>query len=87
MKIYQNSYTNEEGEHAGYEWFTSKAEANRVWVARHRAGEMIDGDQSVRALTVEVAPRKAGLIRLLNQHASYPAEQLYPENFKPGGEI
>ena len=87
MKIYQNSYTDEEGMHAGYEWFTSKAEANRVWVARHKAGEVNDGDHSVRALTVIIDTRKAGLIHLLNQHASYPAEQYYPENFKPGGEI
>mgnify|MGYP001215231806 FL=1 len=87
MKIYQNSYTNEEGCHAGYEWFTSKAEANRVWVARHRAGEVNDGDHSVRALTVIIDTKKAGIIHLLNQHASYPADQYYPENFKPGGKI
>lgn len=71
MKIYQNSYTNDEGEHAGFEWFTSKAEANRVWVARHRAGEVVDGDQSVRALTVEIGTKKLELINFLNAHANY----------------
>ena len=87
MKIYQNSYTDEEGCHAGYEWFTSKAEANRVWVARHKAGQVIDGDQSVRALTITIDTRKAGIIRLLNQYASYPADQHYPANFEPGEKI
>ena len=87
MKIYQNSYTDEEGMHAGYEWFTSKAEANRVWVARHKAGQVIDGDQSVRALTITIDTRKAGIIRLLNQHASYPADQYFPANFEPGEKI
>ena len=71
MKIYQNSYTNREGEHAGFEWFTSKAEANSVWVARHKSGETIDGDKSVRALTVEIGVRKLELINFLNMHANY----------------
>lgn len=71
MKIYQNSYTTSEGEHAGFEWFTSKAEANKTWVARHRSGETIDGDKSVRALTVEIGTRKLELINFLNVHANY----------------
>lgn len=71
MKIYQNSYTTSEGEHAGFEWFTSKAEANKTWVARHKAGEVIDGDKSVRALTVEIGTRKLELINFLNMHANY----------------
>jgi hypothetical protein len=87
MKIYQNSYTDGDFTHAGYEWFTSKAEANRVWVARHRAGHVIDGDHSIRAATVTIGPKKAGIIHLLNQNASYPADQHYPEAFEPGGEI
>ena len=87
MKIYQNSYTDGDFTHAGYEWFTSKAEANRVWVARHRSGSVIDGDHSIRAVTVTIDPKKAGIIRLLNDYASYPAAQLSAEAFLPGGEI
>ena len=71
MKIYQNSYTNDKGEHAGFEWFTSKAEANKTWVARHKAAEVFDGDKSVRALTVEIGTRKIELINFLNTHANY----------------
>jgi hypothetical protein len=71
MKIYQNSYTTSEGGHAGFEWFTSKAEANKTWVARHKAGEVFDGDKSVRALTVEIGTRKIELINFLNTHANY----------------
>ena len=86
MKIYENTYTDGEGNHAGYEWFTSKAEANRVWVQRHKNGQVIDGDHSSRACTVDISTKKADLIAFLNQHASYPANGHYPENYTPGKE-
>ena len=83
MKIYKNSYSDKDNKHAGNEFFSSKAEANRVWVARHRAGDVHDGDMSVRALTVEVKPRKSGLIALLNQEATYRSNT-QPIEYTPG---
>ncbi len=87
MKIYRNIYSDEENNHAGSEWFSSKAEANRVWVARHRAGQVIDGDQSVRAETVILDTKKVGLIALLNKESTYRACNCETLNYEPGGEI
>ncbi len=86
MKIYRNIYSDEENNHAGSEWFSSKAEANRVWVARHRAGEVNDGDHSVRAETIVFDTKKAGILALLNREATdcCCVDSL---KFEPGGEI
>lgn len=73
MKFYKNSYTDKRtGYHAGNEWFGSHAEADRVWVLRHRRGEVVDGNYSVRALRVTIDTRKAGLVKALNDWAAYP---------------
>jgi len=70
MKFYRNDYSDSDGQFCRSEWFGSKAEANKVWVARHRSGEAIDGPFSVRALTVEIDTRKTGLVRAFNDYAS-----------------
>ena len=84
MKFYRNSYTTEDGEHAGFEYFSSKAEAERVWVKRHRLGSVVNGDHSVRALMFESGNRKADIVRTLNAFASYPADQFCTEAYEPG---
>ena len=86
MKIYRNIYSDELNNHAGSEWFSSKAEANRVWVARHRAGHVIDGDHSVRAETIIFDAKKSGILALLNREATYCYN---PDvmKYEPGGEI
>tara|TARA_Y100001963_G_scaffold54728_1_gene76579 strand:- start:10611 stop:10877 length:267 start_codon:yes stop_codon:yes gene_type:complete len=83
MIVYKNSYTDEEGNHAGYEFFTSKAEADRVWVARHRSGSVINSEHSYRALKVRIDTRKKSLVHFLNVEASYPASGHWPEAFNP----
>lgn len=84
MKFYRNSYTDEDGEHAGYEYFASKAEAQKVWVKRHKEGAVIDGDHSYIALLFESGNRKSDIVWLLNQFASYPASQFVAAAFEPG---
>ncbi len=84
MKFYRNSYTDEDGEHAGYEYFSSKAEADKVWVQRHKYGSVINGDHSTRAVLFESGNRKSDITCLLNQYASYPASEFCADAFEPG---
>ena len=75
MKLYRNSYTDEDGDHAGFEFFVSKVEAHKVWVARHKhGGAILDGDWSVRAVQVDVGTRKAEIVSALNKYASHPID-------------
>lgn len=88
MKLYRNSYTDESGEHAGFEFFSSKAEADRVWVARHKQGSVIlDGDHSVRAVQIDVGSRKAEIIQALNSFATHPFDNGGVNAYVPGSEV
>ena len=88
MKFYRNSYTDKvNGKHAGSEWFGSLAEANRVWVLRHKSGQVVDGDYSVRACQVRIDTRKGGLVDAFNHWASHPCDEFQDSQpFEPGDE-
>jgi len=88
MKLYRNSYTDESGEHAGFEFFPSKAEAIRVWVARHKHGSVIlDGDYSVRAVQLDVGNRKPDILQALNAYATHPFDNGGVNAYDPGSTV
>jgi hypothetical protein len=39
---------------------------------RHRRGEVVDGNYSIRALRVTIDTRKAGLVKAFNDWGAYP---------------
>lgn len=71
MRFYRlHDYSPQDGS-AGYEFFTSKAEAER------KARELFDperhGDKSaIEIEAVDVVPTKAGILAVLNAYASHP---------------
>ena len=70
MKIYQNNYTEPDGESSGKEYFASKREARKAF--REKSKEAYYGNDLQRAIPIEFTLTKKGVISMLNRHASYP---------------
>ena len=71
--IYRNSYYTDVEGHAGYEFFSSKRDAEREFNRRVKEGncDPVSGGLSNRAEPVEFRATKAGIIRILNSYAGH----------------
>lgn len=68
MKIYKVGSRNDDNEHTGYKFHTSKRAARADW----RESANVDGPQEEDFNEYEVPLTKARIIAFLNSHASHP---------------
>lgn len=67
MKLHRNSYSDKRtGEHTGYSWHASGAEASKARAEARANGRKADGE------IIEIAAGKKGLLIALGAYASYP---------------
>ena len=69
MKIYRASFRDNFHEHQGYEYFTSKAKAEKAQ-KKHNANQEEENRDSVEE--IEFSLTKADIVSLLNQYAGHP---------------
>lgn len=72
MRFYQLHRLHEAGESAGYEYFSSKDDAQkaaRTWRANNPGP---DDDHESEITPIEVEPTKAGILAALNRYAKHP---------------
>lgn len=65
MRIYRNSYADQDGEHKGYSFHLSAARARAE-------AQRVAPDWSTERDSIDIAPGRAALVRALNDLAAHP---------------